>query len=294
MLCQTVHVYSRVIKKDVSLYNPWVAVLLAVFMWWFLTGIILFLVRWADNRFSSESHSGLVYATLPILVISFYGFFLTTKDNSLLAVYGAFLSALLIWGWFELAFLSGFLTGPSKVIRPINVFGWERFRLACASIAYSELALACVTISMIYLVYGRENLFGLYTFLLLYFARLSAKLNLFFGVPNINFEFLPFPVKHLASHFKIAQINWFFPFSITGLSITVAVFFEKAIAQPNPSESLIGFSLLAALTILALIEHWFMVLPIPDQKLWSWIIPKKINQGETSAGNRKEFLNKAV
>jgi hypothetical protein len=36
-----------------------------------------------------------------------------------------------------------------------------------------------------------ENTFGLWTFAVLYFARISAKLNLFFGVPKINTEFLP-------------------------------------------------------------------------------------------------------
>ncbi|MES2539645.1 MAG: DUF3623 family protein, partial [Pseudomonadota bacterium] len=31
---------------------------------------------------------------------------------------------------------------------------------------------------------------------------------------------------------------------------------------------------LAVLTALALIEHLFMVLPIPDQKLWRWMLPE--------------------
>ena len=39
---------------------------------------------------------------------------------------------------------------------------------------------------------------------MLFFARVSAKLNLFFGVPRINTEFLPRPLAHLASHFRHA------------------------------------------------------------------------------------------
>jgi hypothetical protein len=31
-----------------------------------------------------------------------------------------------------------------------------------------------------------------------------------------------------------------------------------------------AFSLLFTLVALALIEHWFMVLPIPSEKLWQW------------------------
>jgi hypothetical protein len=25
--------------------------------------------------------------------------------------------------------------------------------------------------------------------------------------------------------------------------------------------------------LLALLEHWFMVLPLPDEKLWRWMMP---------------------
>ena len=35
----------------------------------------------------------------------------------------------------------------------------------------------------------------------------------------------------------------------------------------------VGVALLAALTALALLEHWLMVLPLPDEKLWRWMIP---------------------
>jgi putative photosynthetic complex assembly protein 2 len=38
---------------------------------------------------------------------------------------------------------------------------------------------------------GRREHFRFWTFAVLYFARISAKLNLFFGVPKINTEFLP-------------------------------------------------------------------------------------------------------
>ena len=34
-----------------------------------------------------------------------------------------------------------------------------------------------------------------------------------------------------------------------------------------------GYALLAAMTALALLEHLFMVLPLPDEKLWRWMLP---------------------
>jgi len=36
---------------------------------------------------------------------------------------------------------------------------------------------------------------------------------------------------------------------------------------------MVGFALLSAITALALLEHWLMVLPVPDAKLWRWMLP---------------------
>jgi putative photosynthetic complex assembly protein 2 len=116
------------------------------------------------------------------------------------------------------------------------------------------------------------NKFGLWTFAILFFARISAKLNLFFGVPRIHTEFLPRPLAHLPSHFRIAPMNAIFPVSITALTFAAACFLERLWAATTDGQ-IIGFTLLSALTLLALLEHWFMVLPLPDQKLWRWMIP---------------------
>ena len=124
---------------------------------------------------------------------------------------------------------------------------------------------------------GAENTIGLWTFVILYFARISAKLNLFFGVPRINVEFLPKPLGHLPSHFKIAQLNWVFPISITALSFATACWLERLYATGDLLAQ-IGFSLLASLSALALLEHWLMVLPLPDAKLWRWMLPAPNNK----------------
>jgi putative photosynthetic complex assembly protein 2 len=106
----------------------------------------------------------------------------------------------------------------------------------------------------------------------LFFARISAKLNLFFGVPKINVEFLPRPLAHLASHFRIAALNRVYPISVTALSFASACWLERLYAASTTAE-VVGFALLAALTALALLEHWLMVLPLPDEKLWRWMLP---------------------
>ncbi len=124
-----------------------------------------------------------------------------------------------------------------------------------------------------------HNIFAFWTFAVLFFARISAKLNLFLGVPKINTEFLPSALSHLPSHFRNARLNWLFPLSITALSFAVACWLERIYSASNTAD-IIGFSLLSAFTALALLEHWFMVLPLPDEKLWRWMLPapKQTNQ----------------
>lgn len=275
------------------MYNPWVAVVLAIFLWWFLTGIILFLVKWADN-YGAKTHSVMVITSLPILFIGFFGLQFFSKDVYLFGVYGSFVSALIIWSWLELAFLSGVLTGPNKQFSPEGVTGWMRFKLALSAVAYSEVVLLIFLVMLTWISLGASNQFGYLTFVILYVARLSAKLNLFLGVPRINVEFLPNSVNYLSSHFKCRDTNWLFPISITCLSILVAIWFEKSIAQPSLSSSMVGFALLATLTVLALIEHWFMVLPLPDAKLWRWMIPAKSHSKALNLTQNKDLTNKTV
>jgi putative photosynthetic complex assembly protein 2 len=68
---------------------------------------------------------------------------------------------------------------------------------------------------------GREQV-RLWTFAVLFAARISAKLNLYLGVRKINVEFIPEHLNHLPSHFRTARMNWLFPISITGLSVAAA------------------------------------------------------------------------
>jgi len=88
---------------------------------------------------------------------------------------------------------------------------------------------------------------------------------------------LPKPLGHLPSHFKIAQLNWVFPISITALSFATACWLERLYATSDLTAQ-IGFSLLASLSALALLEHWLMVLPLPDAKLWRWMLPAPNNK----------------
>ncbi|WP_306372378.1 DUF3623 family protein [Roseovarius gaetbuli] len=47
-------------------------------------------------------------------------------------------------------------------------------------------------------------------------------------------------------------------------------------------EAGVGFALLAAISGLALLEHWLMVLPLPDAKLWRWMLPAPKSSNDTT------------
>jgi putative photosynthetic complex assembly protein 2 len=250
--------------------NSWLAALVALFLWWFSTGLILWRVRRADNG-GPDDHIWSVLLGLPLLFAGVLGFHQTLPVTSTTGVYLAFLSALAIWGWIELAFLSGMITGPNRDPCPEHAPGWERFLRAFGTIAWHETLLAVATLLMGAMAWHEPNHFGFLTFAVLFAARISAKLNLFFGVANINTEFLPSPLRHLPSHFRLRPMNGFFPVSVTALCFAAACWMERLIAAPSEGAAT-GYALLTALTLLALLEHWFMVLPLPDQKLWRWMI----------------------
>jgi putative photosynthetic complex assembly protein 2 len=265
--------------------NPWIAALFALFVWWFSTGAILWVVKSADKG-GRDSHQLAGIFGLPFLMAGVYGVTQTLGSDSLAAVYVAFLSALAIWGWIELAFLAGLVTGPNRAPCPPGATGWDRFMRAWGTIAFHEVLLVVALGWLAIMAQGAANHFAAWTFAVLYFARITAKLNLFFGVPKINTEFLPETLTHLPSHFKKAKQSWFFPISVTLLTLAVGCWLERAWSADSAS-AVVGFALLAAMTSLALLEHWLMVLPLPDEKLWRWMIPapkpdnKRLTRGDT-------------
>ncbi|MEL6977522.1 MAG: putative photosynthetic complex assembly protein PuhE [Pseudomonadota bacterium] len=254
--------------------NPWIAALFALFAWWFSTGLILVVVARADRRRNAESaHLRMTLFTLPLLALGWFGFVETMGATDLASIYGAFLSALLIWGWFELAFLCGVLTGPNRRPCPPGAPEWERFLRAWGTIAYSEMALIATMIAVAALGAGAPNGVGVWTFGLLFAARISAKLNLYLGVRQVNEAFLPQPMRHLPSHFRSAPMNPLFPLSVTALTLATAYWLHQIAGAAPEAPMAAGYALLAALTALALVEHWAMILPVADAKLWSWLSP---------------------
>ena len=253
--------------------SPWIAALVALFLWWFSTGIILWRVRVADNG-TAQDHVNSVIIGLPLLVIGLVAARASLTDLSPFGIYLAFFAAIAIWGWIELAFLSGVITGPNTLPCPPFATTRDRFWRAVGTVAWHELALIAALVVLGTASLHADNPFAFATFGLLFVARISAKLNLFCGVPRINTQFLPKPLVHLPSHFRYGRITAMFPVSVSALTVASALLLERAINVTAPGMA-IGYALLTCLCLLALLEHWFMVLPLPDEKLWRWMMPAR-------------------
>jgi len=128
--------------------SPWIAALFALFAWWFSTGAILWVVRTGD-RSGKDGHFLSSIFGLPFLAAGIYGFWQSMGSESVAAVYAAFLSAFAIWGWIELAFLSGVVTGPNNAPCPPGTSEWERFLRAWGTIAFHEVLLVLCVAAMI-------------------------------------------------------------------------------------------------------------------------------------------------
>jgi putative photosynthetic complex assembly protein 2 len=185
----------------------------------------------------------------------------------------AFTCALLIWGWHELSFLTGWITGPRRRAAAPGAKGWLRFVQATQAILWHEIAILLVGLLIVALTWGQPNQVGTWTFLVLWSMRTSAKLNLFLGVRNLSEEFLPPHLAYLQSFFRKRPMNVLFPVSVS-VSTAVAAMMVSAALDAAPAASA-GLMLVASMLCLAIVEHWLLVLPLPATALWRWAMRKR-------------------
>ncbi len=247
----------------------WAAALFALFIWWFATGAILLVVRRADR---SGYHRSVVVMALPLLGLGFAAAIASLDDHSVRGAYLGFLGALAIWGWIELAFLAGVITGYVTAPCPPGLTGQARLARAFGTVAYHEVLLLGTLLALVALSGAAQNRMAMATFTILFLARICAKLNLYFGVPRINTEFVPTQLAYLTGYMRRGSITLAFPVAITVLTALLAVCAERLWGAASDVTAT-GFALLTALAALALLEHWLMVVPLPDAKLWRWMLP---------------------
>ena len=70
--------------------------------------------------------------------------------------------------------------------------------------------------------------------------------------------------------------------------------FETSFSIQSDDILVVGYTLLASLTALALIEHWFMVVPIRDAELWKWMLPTSVSKKEKLKKNKKQVSSEKI
>jgi putative photosynthetic complex assembly protein 2 len=231
--------------------------------WWGATGLILFLVRRAGLTFARTLATGSALAVLAMVLLRW-----SSHSATIGAACMAFGATLVIWGWLELSFLLGAVTGPRRTACAAGCRGAGHLRHAIEAILYHELATIGAAAAVIAITWHAPNPTGLWTFLLLWGMRISAKLNLFLGVPNTGEIMLPPHLKYLAAFFRRRRLNLLFPISVGITTLLCVQLIGAARSAPGWDFDAGELALLATLAVLAWLEHWMLILPMRADAPW--------------------------
>ncbi len=238
--------------------------LAALFAWWAGTLAVLLLARTRGRarRLALVGSWAVALLVLPLLL-------LLRPMDSVGAVYLGFATGLVLWGWQELLFLQGVAIGPRRTPSRPDREGLARVQEAVEAIAHHEIWLFAVLGVLGVLAWGATLPVALLTFGLLWAMRLSAKLNLFYGVPYPNGHLFPPRVRHLASFLGRPRRSSFLLVSLVGWAGLATWLFLQGLGNEAPGTST-AFFLLSGLTALGALEHLAFLFHFPLEGLWRW------------------------
>ena len=239
--------------------------LFALLMWFIGTAAVV----WLDSRPRHTFRASLFWAGL-VAVAAAALVWAHADSTSVGSAYVGFAAAIVIWGWHEMSFLMGEVAGPNRASCPPGTVGWARLKAATATVIHHELAIAATAILLFAITWGQPNQAAPWTFLLLFVLRVSAKFNLFLGVPNLSDEVFPAHLAYLKSYFRTRAMNPLFPVSIAFGAGMAGWAWRMSEAAPAGGGAAACWTLLAGLAALGVVEHLFLVLPIRDAKMFRW------------------------
>ena len=239
-------------------------VLFGLVVWWASTVLIIFL----DGLPRSTFKWSMAGATA-VLALALWGLWASSRHATPAAAYAAFACGVLAWGWQEMSFYMGVVTGPRKTQCPQGCGGWAHFVHAVQTSLWHELAIVASAIVVVALTWGQPNQVGTWSFLVLWWMHQSAKLNVFFGVRNLNEEFLPEHLNFLKGFLTKKPMNNFFPVSVTVSTVITAFVLAHAFAPGATPFQQVGLSFIGVFMAFAVLEHWMLVLPMPAGAIWA-------------------------
>jgi putative photosynthetic complex assembly protein 2 len=243
-------------------------------LWFVSTGAII----WLDNRPRRTFRWSMAGATL-VALAGLAAVVASAPDSSAAGAYTAFAAATAIWAWHEMSFLMGYVSGPNRAPEAPGLTGWARFRSASATLIHHEVALVATGALLYAVVWNQPNRLAADAFALLYLMRLSTKLNIFLGVPNLTTDIMPAHLAYLKSYFRTARMNALFPISAVGSAWLCWMLWGNGIAAPPGSGEAASAMMLFTLAAVALLEHLFIMLPLRDSALWRWAYTREAEAG---------------
>ena len=257
-------------------------ILYALFVWWFSTGAILYLDGLPQRTFRFS----MAGATL-LMGGAVCGMILTSTDTTTAGAYAGFTYGLVLWGWLEIGFYMGFMIGPRREPCDAGASASRRFLQGIATTLYHEIGALALTALIAAATWDMPNRIALWTFLILWGMQVSAKLNVFLGVANLAESFLPDHLAFLQSYMTRKPMNLFFPVAVTGSVVLATLLVAKAVAPGSTPFEAVGFTCLATLAGLAVLEHWLLVVPLPIEALWRWGFASRAPDREDGAPPRE-------
>ena len=239
----------------------------ALFVWWFSTGVIILLDNLSPRTFKWSMCGATAVLALALAAIG-----ATRDQTSVAGAYAAFTAALLAWGWNEISFYTGTVTGPRNRRCPEGCSGLKHFGHAIAVSLYHEIAVLAGAAAVFALAWRGTNHVAVWTYAVLWWMHQSARLNVMLGVRNCNEHFLPPHLDFLRSFLRRAPMNLLFPVSVTASTVVAVVLFQRAFATGADAFAAVSFTFLGVLMALAIAEHWFLMVPLDFAALWRWSV----------------------
>jgi putative photosynthetic complex assembly protein 2 len=237
--------------------------LFALFVWWFSTGLIIYLDMLKPTTFRASMTGATV-----VVIFAVVGLGWSAGQASMTGAYVAFTCGVLVWGWIEMSFYLGYVTGPRRVRCAHGCAGWKHFGHALQVSLHHELVILGLFVVVLWATWDSPNKVALWTFVVLWWMHQSARLNVFLGVRNVDEEFLPPHLDFLRSFFARKPMNPLFPVSIAVSSAVLVWLLHRAATLTGIDAA--GMVFVATMMGLAILEHIVLMVPLPTARLWRW------------------------
>ncbi len=251
----------------------------ALLVWWLTTGVLLYL-----HRLSARTYRWSMLGMTVFAVAALYGQVISSGETDVVGAYIAFTCGVILWGWLEMAYFTGFLVGPHGEPCPEDCSEWRRFGLAVRTSLFHEIGILGTVAILVAVAWESPNQVGTWSFVVLWLMRWSAKMNLFLGVPNLNEHWLPEHMRFLSTYMVKRPMNLLFPVSVTAATLVFGLLVLVASDAATGSFHRVGLMLVSSLLALGILEHWFLVLPMPEEALWRWALRSSKTVGSRTEG----------